>query len=112
VTCFSVCLGVLRFLALRWPLSTDSRGTLETWLVPLGGVSVLALASALWQFAVHLLGYESWLAKGVVLMAVGGGIAIAALLVLGSIITITGDDTDSDTDTDTDSEKDVVEGNQ
>jgi hypothetical protein len=100
VSCFSVCLGGLRFLTLRWPLSADSRGAMETWLVPLGGVSVLVSASALWQFAVHLLGYQSWLARSVALVAVGAGAAIAALLVLGSIVSIIGDDTESDADPD------------
>lgn len=92
ITWFTIGLGLLKVLSVRWPLSDDSRQTIETWLVPLGGLSAFAAVLAVWLFAVEILDYESWLAKSVAGLSVAAGVAIGALLVLGAIVTIIGSD--------------------
>jgi hypothetical protein len=90
-TCFTIGLGALKFLTVRWPPSPDSRKTLETWMVALGGAGFFIAGYAVWHFATDLLGYDSWFAKALAGFALGGGLAFAALLVVGTIISIIGD---------------------
>ncbi len=92
ITWFSIALGLLKFLTLRWPPSAESRKTFETWLVPLSAISAFLAAYAVWLFAVEILGYEGWLAKTISGLSIAAGLTIAGLLVLGSIVTILGDE--------------------
>ena len=91
-TCFIIGLGLLKFFTARWPPSHDSRKTFEAWLVPLGGAAAFVAGDAVWHFAVHLLGYQSWFAQMASGFAVASGLVIAALLVLGAIISVIGGD--------------------
>lgn len=95
-TCFTIGLAALKFLTVRWPPSSDSRKTLETWMIPLGGAGFFIAGYAVWHFAAHLLGYDSWLAKALAGFALSGGLAFAALLAIGTIVSIIGNDMDDD----------------